>query len=195
MNSFKWLIGGVVGGIIGAAIWAIISKATGYEIGWIAWGVGGLVGIGVAVGAGDRTSEGKGIAAAVIALLAVLGGKYASYQWQMDEMASSSEVAITYVADSIADDYERSGKRLSWPNDLPREQRMTSEDYPDRIWAEAIAEYNQMTDEEKDGLQQHVQANVTYEGGFFGTFGVLDLLWFFLALGTAYSLGAGKSRD
>ena len=44
MNRFGALAGGVVAGSIGALIWAAIAYFTGYEVGWVAWGVGGLVG-------------------------------------------------------------------------------------------------------------------------------------------------------
>lgn len=41
---------GLVGGLVGAAGWAGVARLTGYEIGWFAWGVGGLVGYTVALG-------------------------------------------------------------------------------------------------------------------------------------------------
>jgi len=77
MLSFpKWIVAGGIGGLIGAAIWAGISYATNYEVGWIAWGVGFLVGVGVRVSAGEN-EEGfaPGLTAAVVAIVAVLGGK------------------------------------------------------------------------------------------------------------------------
>ena len=47
MKFAKWGLGGLVGGAIGAAIWAGIVYAIHVEIGWLAWGVGALVGLGV----------------------------------------------------------------------------------------------------------------------------------------------------
>jgi uncharacterized tellurite resistance protein B-like protein len=40
---------GLAGGFAGAALWTGVFRLTGYETGWIAWGVGGLVGYTVAL--------------------------------------------------------------------------------------------------------------------------------------------------
>ena len=60
MNMIGALVGGVVGGLIGAAAWAAVTYFSGWEIGLIAWGIGGLVGLGVHLGTRRR----GGIAAA-----------------------------------------------------------------------------------------------------------------------------------
>lgn len=43
----RGLVGGIVGASVGAVLWAIITAVTGYQIGWMAVGVGLLVGYGV----------------------------------------------------------------------------------------------------------------------------------------------------
>jgi hypothetical protein len=68
---------GLVAGAIGAGIWAVIAYFTGFELGWIAWGVGLLVGVGVAIGNKGEGSVPAGVLAAVLAILSVVGGKYA----------------------------------------------------------------------------------------------------------------------
>jgi hypothetical protein len=45
----KMLIGATAGGLLGVALWFAIGLS-GYEVGWIAWGIGALVGF---VGEGD----------------------------------------------------------------------------------------------------------------------------------------------
>jgi hypothetical protein len=68
-NIIMAIIGGAVAAVVGAAIWAAIAYLTGYEIGWIAIGVGALVGIAVRVmGRGDTPPFG------VLAALLSLGG-------------------------------------------------------------------------------------------------------------------------
>src|SRR5260221_13726610 len=51
LQSQQSLLGGIGGGfisaIIGAVIWAAVTVATGYQIGWMAVGVGFLVGVAV----------------------------------------------------------------------------------------------------------------------------------------------------
>jgi hypothetical protein len=71
------LLGGVLAGLAaalaGAGLWAAITVVTGYQIGWMAVGVGFLVGIAVRlVGKGiDKTF---GVAGALLALLGCLLG-------------------------------------------------------------------------------------------------------------------------
>ena len=62
------------GALIGALLWAGIACATGMEIGYVAWAVGGLVGGGMLLGGG----RGRVYAciAAGLALAGILGGKY-----------------------------------------------------------------------------------------------------------------------
>ena len=73
-----WIVGGTIGGAIGAAIWAAIAAFTGYEIGWIAWGVGFLVGLGVRICSPESYGAAPGGTAAVISLLALAAGKMIS---------------------------------------------------------------------------------------------------------------------
>ncbi len=67
-------IGALVAALVGAAIWGGITVASGYEVGWIAWGVGLACGFGAVMGAGQGSMEG-GLIAAVFAGLGVAGGK------------------------------------------------------------------------------------------------------------------------
>jgi len=69
------LAGGVVSALLGAAIWAIVTDATGYQIGWMAVAVGFLVGFAVRyLGKGiERPFQYVG---AVCALLGCVLGNY-----------------------------------------------------------------------------------------------------------------------
>ncbi|HEX2854024.1 MAG TPA: hypothetical protein VHO24_12360 [Opitutaceae bacterium] len=58
---------GLVAAIVGAAIWAAVTVATGYQIGFMAIGVGFLVGYAVRI-AGRGTDQRFAIAGAVLAL-------------------------------------------------------------------------------------------------------------------------------
>lgn len=69
-------VAGLAGAILGALLWAIVTVATGYQIGWMAVGVGFLVGFAIRqMGKGiDKTF---GIMGAVLALLGcVLGNMF-----------------------------------------------------------------------------------------------------------------------
>jgi hypothetical protein len=67
------IAGGVVAAAAGAAAWGIVTALTNYQIGWMAVGVGCLVGIAVRLfGKGVDTSF--GVAGAVLALVGCLAG-------------------------------------------------------------------------------------------------------------------------
>ena len=69
------MIGGAVGGLVGAMIWAAVTYLTEYQIGWLALGVGFLVGLGVRyLGRGIDTMF--GVAGGVIALFSVVLGNF-----------------------------------------------------------------------------------------------------------------------
>lgn len=67
------IVGGAIAAVIGAAIWAAVSLATGYQIGFMAIGVGLLVGIAVRF-AGGGGSPAFGVIGGLFALLGCLLG-------------------------------------------------------------------------------------------------------------------------
>ena len=67
-NLAMGVVAGLVASLVGAAIWAGVTIATGYQIGWMAVGVGFLVGFAVRIG-GKGLDPIFGIAGAALALL------------------------------------------------------------------------------------------------------------------------------
>lgn len=70
------------GAMLGAAVWAVITIVTGYEIVWIAWGVGFTSGFGMAIA--HNLSDGiddffGGLIASIMAILGIVAGKFAVY--------------------------------------------------------------------------------------------------------------------
>ena len=72
-NLLLGIVGGFVATLIGAAIWAAVTLATGYQIGWMAVGVGFLVGLAVRL-LGKGITPAFGLVGAVGALLGCLLG-------------------------------------------------------------------------------------------------------------------------
>jgi len=72
-NLLLGVLGGAVAAVIGAAIWAAITVTTKYQIGWMAVGVGFLVGFAVRL-LGKGMQKSFGIAGAVLALAGCLLG-------------------------------------------------------------------------------------------------------------------------
>jgi hypothetical protein len=72
-NLLFGIVGGVVAAGIGASIWALITVVTNYQIGWMAVGVGFLVGYAVRM-FGKGIDKIFGIASATLSLLGCLAG-------------------------------------------------------------------------------------------------------------------------
>jgi len=178
MNVVKMATGGAIGGLIGAAIWAGIGFFTGLEIGWIAWGIGMLVGVGVRVVGSqeiayfDKTqrkmvrsrvgAEGPlaGLVAAVLAVVSVLAGKYALVHLFVSAPAASLEdyleddTMISSIADEIVVERESRGQAVSWPPGVNPEEAYERADYPPEIWTEAESRWNALPKEERENLKK-----------------------------------------
>ena len=69
-----------------AFVWKLIAIHTGYELGVVAWAVGGAIGF-VAVMFGAR-GEVPAVACALLAAFAIIGGKYMIEQYYMEQVDS-----------------------------------------------------------------------------------------------------------
>lgn len=209
MKYLKLLIAGLIGGTIGAAIWAGIAMATQYEIGWIAWGIGLLVGFAVRLAAGAET-EGfvPGVLAAVIAVAAIAGGKFATVHFLIEREAASAlddaivdNDAIVSIADEVVAEFEEKGQAVNWP--AGQDVLIADEpgDYPPDIWAEATKRYQAIPavdrEQQKKSIAQAREAAIGIMKSelrsqvFAESFSAMDILFFLLAIVTAFKLGSG----
>ncbi len=92
------VLGGVAGAAVGGFIWGLIAVGTGYEIGWIAWGVGLLAGFGVLLFAGGRRGTPLQLVAVAAAVLGILIGKYFTFYYAFREYVSE-EMGAEAVAE------------------------------------------------------------------------------------------------
>jgi hypothetical protein len=210
VGLLKWLVAGTIGGLIGAAIWAGIAYATNFEVGWIAWGIGFLVGVCVRISAGEN-EEGfaPGATAALIAIAAVLAGKFAavsmlvaSLDLDPSTIEFSSEDMVSSIADDIVRERTARGISVAFPNGKTLDDATSQADYPPDIWQEAAAKWaTTPPEQQQQQIAQRREAMQMLVGGLQGTlrqqgfmqsFSFFDALWFFLAAATAYKVGHGN---
>jgi hypothetical protein len=72
-NLVFGIVGGIVAAAVGASIWALITVAANYQIGWMAVGVGFLVGFAVRI-CGKGIDKAFGIVGAILSLLGCFAG-------------------------------------------------------------------------------------------------------------------------
>lgn len=209
--NLSQIIAGTVAGFVGAAIWAAISYYANIEIGYVAWGIGILVGI--AVAATGENGAGAGIVAVLITVLSLLGGKYAAVELQarnIEEALGSQTVSAESItdealqsdfADKIIEERESTGESVSRPEiDLDDTDAPLAASYPRHIWAEAGDRLEEATAEEKDAMRaEHARqieemiglfSGAMRDRGFRESFSAFDLLFFGLAVVTAWGIAA-----
>lgn len=71
-NMFGAVSLGVVAGIVSGIVWYYVAVLTGYEIGYLALGMGYLVGMGVHLGSGKKRGQNLQIISAIIAFLTIV---------------------------------------------------------------------------------------------------------------------------
>ncbi len=211
-RNLHGVLGGLIAGAIGAAVWAGVASCTGYEIGWIAWGVGALVGLGYA-----RAARGvgrfPGIAAAVIAFGSIMAGKYLALQLIIDEELTSGvetmrellgshgdqELLISLVADEIVDERYESDAPVHWPGGVEPDEPVNEEDYPLDVWREATGRWNAMSAADREDFSASWVSEVgEYYSGlggrpFLESFGPLDIGFCLLAIATAYKIASSAT--
>jgi hypothetical protein len=207
MKSLQVVGAGVLAGLVGAAVWAGISYAAKLEVGWVAWGIGGLVGLAVRVTAREWEGAKPGVIAVGIALLSIVAGKYLAVHFLVEKELSGMDVSVTdsdmieSIAAKLCKDRLAQGKRLAWPAGMTIEKASKPEDYPRDVWADATKQWNatpaaekaKKIAEEKKQFEEikNMVGGAVRQHAFKDSFSPFDALWFLLASLTAYRLGAG----
>ncbi|UCD30335.1 MAG: hypothetical protein JSV03_07665, partial [Planctomycetota bacterium] len=117
-----------IGALLGGAAWFIIAILTEYELGIIAWAVGGLAGFGMHLGYGQPSGR-AGIAAAGIAFLGIVAAKamifvFIVYSMIMavvtgdtDNIEIQRAVLASFIANEILDErgiHSESEREAQW---------------------------------------------------------------------------------
>lgn len=195
------IIGGTIAAIIGAAAWAAIAYFGKVEIGYLAWGIGLLVGLGVS--AGSRTGGiGAAAVAIVLTILSLLGGKYAAVTlavhdidamlpaFEMDDEGVKVRLANISVMDSGKEPSE-----LEFRNGADYESAESLDDYPAKLARQIQREYDGMSEDEIEAVKQEAESeynefvaafeSAITQQGFMDSFSGFDIIFFLLGIFTA----------
>ncbi len=219
MNFNKAVLFGSLAGLLGAAAGAAIAYYANYEIGWLAWGIGLAVGAATVKGAGHG-SQTVGVVAVVITVISLVLGKYATVELLMSEinfdpqqmveesLAGLNEDALTsYLADEIATAREEAGEEIAWPEEDVEIESVQGA-YPADIWTAAADKYQSFSEQEKQDHRTKVEESIRNnlanleiledqirQESFFQSFSAMDLLFFGLAIYTAFSVANSNEFD
>jgi hypothetical protein len=216
MGYFKWMLGGLIGAAIGGLVWVAVGYFLNYEIGYIAWGIGLLAGIGVSVAASDSDQGfSSGIAAVAAAALVIVVSKWAVVNLAIDkelaearamagENSVSTEDMIALLADEVVEEREAAGKPVTLP-EVDYATATTEQTYPADVWAEGKqrwealdpVEQERRRDEHNRQMNEFMEAFIAgaRDAAFKESFSGFDLLWFALAAMTAFRVGSGGNKE
>src|SRR5262245_10166220 len=96
------ILGSALGAAVGGAIWCAVAFYSHVESGWIAWGVGGLAGLGAVLGARDSGSF-QGLVAMGMAVLGIIAGKFAVFYLILQPLLTALNDAPEFTRDDLAD--------------------------------------------------------------------------------------------
>lgn len=197
-------------GVLGAAAWAGLSIFANFEVGYLAWGIGALVGI-AAVRLGGRGKP-MAVAAAVISLCSIFGGKFIAMQAIINEEISETTAEPEYFSyvDSMRKDSMALSRLGADPTDDQLRQMLNDRQLmgapPIEFTPQDIADFReyQVPEIEAFGASQpsqeewsankraQIESYVQASGGITGfvreDLGPIDLLFLFLGLSTAFGL-------
>lgn len=210
-----------VGASLGAGIWCLVAIKANYEIGWIAWGVGILAGVGMSFGYRQKTQT-AGVVAAGIALSGVILAKalvfviviYAvvlghtsdpDLRRQHVVWQTTNEILVERGIDPENPTDEE--WESAW-NEAETKMAVHSDEEIERLWQEYQDADALFAEEESLAQEQALDENQGSPADeedipvgemltlFFTTmFGLFDLLFIFLAVSSAYKIASGGSES
>jgi len=198
-SFLKATIFGLFASLAMAGIWAVIVGVTGFEIGYLAVGVGGLTGFAVAFGAGLPDNR-TGILAVGLAVLGLIVAKVLIVALFLPvqvatELAKDPEVMGTLlytaefekgtIAPETADWYEGAHDGEVPPDEITHKLSVLA--------AELKQQAERMSVEEREAIAtpyaEALVADAPIQDRF--DFSFYDLLWIGLAVGAAMKTGTG----
>ena len=189
------MLAGLGAALIGGVGWTVLTAMTGYEIGYAAWALGGLVGFGMAHTTARRDSVAAGSAAtlALVGLLIarVLIGEFVMGGSALDEVLTDDELMAQAATLDLQFNEGFSKQVQSSYDAIPDGDTIS-----DALWAEMVSEGAQhlgtLSQDEREAMAAQFTGLAFAQAGLLGRvtaqMGPFDLLWAFLAVSTAWGM-------
>lgn len=196
------LAAGLVAALVAGALWAVLVFITDMEIGYVAWGVGLLVGWAMTRVTICRTKQ-LALAAAAFAILGLAAGKAFIFASSAGAIAAELEQDEAVMASAVAwqmyDSRELDEATLT-TLDAAREAGDT---VSDAVWSamttQAASKLETMSPEKRQAvareISEEIQSNLGILGGIWVQLSMFDALWLLLAVGTAYRMLAPANEE
>lgn len=186
---------GIAAALVGGIVWALIAGLLDVEVGWVAWGIGGLVGLLM-----TKTSDARGKKAATVAaacaVLGLLVGKSLLHEYVVKpsvmESLMEEEDAAVYVATlRMRNDGSYSDSVQAELDAVPDGDTL-SDALWERMLDESRAAVEAMSPEARDSLTttyaEMSLASIPLMEQVRWHFSAFDALWILLAVSTAWGM-------
>lgn len=208
MSSTKAVVAGVIAAVLGALLWGAIAAYARLEIGWIALIIGAVIGA-VMVGAGASGVKGGTIAAA-LTVAAICVGKLLAVSWTMG--SAVEEMAGDFVTREVYEEMVVDARDLEGvTTEAELKRYLMTHGYSEAATADEVTGADIMAFRlgAEQGLRKfqasprdyetwradsirEITALVDAEVGLWdrlqGSMGIMDILFFFLAIGAAFQV-------
>lgn len=196
------LAAGLVAALLGGGIWALIGIYGNLEVGWVAWGIGVMVGVAMAATTQLRTRQ-LAVAAAALALVGLLAGKAMTFAGSTGPIAAEMAADDEYMRGVMAWQLYGAGALDPALQSSIQEAEARGDTLSDANWAGMLAAAGPRLDAlsagEREAMAREVAGNMIRQMGLVA--GVraqlsgFDLLWLFLALATAFRIMDGPKHE
>ena len=189
------MLAGLGAALVGGIGWTVLTAMTGYEVGYAAWALGGLVGFGMAHTTARRDSVAAGSAATLalagLLIARVLIGEFVLGGSALDEVLMDDEL-MAQAATLDLQFNEGFSKQVQLSYDAIPDGDTIS----DALWAEMVSEGAQhlgtLSQNEREAMAAQFTGLAFAQAGMLGRvtaqMGPFDLLWAFLAVSTAWGM-------
>jgi hypothetical protein len=189
------LAAGLVAALLGAAGWAAVVLIADLEVGWVAWAIGGLVGLAMGQATRQR-SRSLALTAAALALVGLVAGKALVVAGSAGAVADELMDTPEYLQGAMAWQLYEAGELEPGTLEAIRSTEAAGDTISDELWADMVAQaavrMDGMDEDERRALADEVAGNFVQQlgvvDGVISQLSAFDLLWMFLALGTAFRM-------
>ncbi len=195
------LIAGLAAAVVGGVIWAAIVFYTGYEVGYVAIGVGLLVG-GAVAAVVKNPNVGHGVSAAGLVVIGLLLGKFLIVQWGTQDFAIKDPEIMLEASwyDMIVNDLVDEEAK-AWYLDDTATFEDASNDLTIKIEDTTEAAEQALVGMDEDQKKAIAKQYVDYRMGDVSLTDRIkeglspwDLLWFGIAIYFAFQVASGKGQ-
>lgn len=208
---FKGLLCGIGGGLLGACVWATLAHFMGGSADFSAWIVGICVGVGVAFGAQPRLNFLTGALAASLAAGSVIVASFAAAEFATGQKVESARASTETMSTASAIqalsqdiqaewDLEEARARLHAPEGkqpAPVVRARSVHEEAKYRWASMGVTnrqlYRSALAERRSNEAGRIELPMEFHG-YFGRMTTMQIVWFSLAIVSAFRIGAVPGR-